>query len=121
MVILMRFQIFEVTSTTRVRDLVQDIFKKLSLTSGEGYSIFVKTYNKVCLNLNHVSSIFFQRALFPYSSTFLLCGCCSSQVLSLNEADYFFDSLRQITDWSEKMTRMKDGKHLRKSRCIDLI
>lgn len=35
-----------------------------------------------------------------------------SQVLSLNETDYFFDNLRQITDWSEKMTRINDSKHL---------
>ncbi|XP_056894405.1 unconventional myosin-VIIb [Takifugu flavidus] len=69
-------EIFEITSTTRVRDLSQNIVKKLRLASSEGYSIFVKTHNKV---------------------------------LSLNETDYFFDSLRQITDWSEKMTRIKDA------------
>ncbi|XP_029684521.1 unconventional myosin-VIIb [Takifugu rubripes] len=69
-------EIFEITSTTRVRDLSQNIVKKLRLASSEGYSIFVKTHNKV---------------------------------LSLNETDYFFDNLRQITDWSEKMTRIKDA------------
>ena len=31
------------------------------------------------------------------------------QVLSLNDVDYFFDSLRQITDWSKKAKRIKDG------------
>uniref|UniRef100_A0A4W4EFL6 Uncharacterized protein n=1 Tax=Electrophorus electricus TaxID=8005 RepID=A0A4W4EFL6_ELEEL len=30
-------------------------------------------------------------------------------VLSLNEVDYFFDSLRQITDWSQKIKMAKDG------------
>uniref|UniRef100_G3NI32 Myosin VIIBa n=1 Tax=Gasterosteus aculeatus aculeatus TaxID=481459 RepID=G3NI32_GASAC len=30
-------------------------------------------------------------------------------VLSLNDTDYFFDSLRQITDWSKKAKRIKDG------------
>lgn len=50
------FQVFEVTSTTRVRDLIQNIVKKLSLASAEGYSIFVKTHNKVCL---HSVSIYF--------------------------------------------------------------
>uniref|UniRef100_H3D8C8 Myosin VIIBa n=1 Tax=Tetraodon nigroviridis TaxID=99883 RepID=H3D8C8_TETNG len=68
-------EVFEVTSTTRVRDLIQSIVRKLSLASAEGYSVFIKTHNKV---------------------------------LSLNEPEYFFDNLRQITDWSEKMTRIKD-------------
>ncbi|TNM87728.1 hypothetical protein fugu_005949 [Takifugu bimaculatus] len=39
-------EIFEITSTTRVRDLSQNIVKKLRLASSEGYSIFVKTHNK---------------------------------------------------------------------------
>lgn len=28
----------------------------------------------------------------------------------MNDTDYFFDSLRQITDWSKKAKRIKDGK-----------
>lgn len=48
-ILFLSFQVFEVTSTTRVRDLIQNIVKKLSLASAEGYSIFVKTHNKVCL------------------------------------------------------------------------
>uniref|UniRef100_A0AAZ3PKH8 Uncharacterized protein n=1 Tax=Oncorhynchus tshawytscha TaxID=74940 RepID=A0AAZ3PKH8_ONCTS len=31
------------------------------------------------------------------------------QVLSLNDSDYFFDSLRQITDWSKKAKSVKEG------------
>ncbi|XP_029285210.1 unconventional myosin-VIIb [Cottoperca gobio] len=69
-------EIFEVTTNTRIRDLIQNITKKLSLASADGFSIFVKTQDKV---------------------------------LSLNDTDYFFDSLRQITDWSKKAKRIKDG------------
>ncbi|XP_059197185.1 unconventional myosin-VIIb [Centropristis striata] len=69
-------EIFEVATNTRIRDLIQSITKKLSLTSADGFSIFVKTHDKV---------------------------------LSLNDTDYFFDSLRQITDWSKKAKRIKEG------------
>uniref|UniRef100_A0A3Q3VZU9 Uncharacterized protein n=1 Tax=Mola mola TaxID=94237 RepID=A0A3Q3VZU9_MOLML len=69
-------EIFEVATNTRIKDLIQSIAKKLNLASAEGYSIFVKTHNKV---------------------------------LSLNDTDYFFDSLRQITDWSKNANRIKDG------------
>ncbi|XP_032429118.1 unconventional myosin-VIIb [Xiphophorus hellerii] len=69
-------EIFEVATSTRIRDLIQNISKKLKLASADGFSIFVKTHDKV---------------------------------LSLNDADYFFDSLRQITDWSKQAKRIKDG------------
>ncbi|KAJ8375175.1 hypothetical protein SKAU_G00057550 [Synaphobranchus kaupii] len=69
-------EIFEVGTSTRIRDLIQTIAKKLMLVSADGFSIFVKTPDKF---------------------------------LSLNETDYFFDSLRQITDWSKKSKRAKDG------------
>ncbi|XP_028300925.1 unconventional myosin-VIIa [Gouania willdenowi] len=69
-------EIFQVASSTRIRDLIQSITKKLNLTSADGFSIFVKTDDKV-----H----------------------------SLNDSDYFFDSLRQITDWSKKSKRIKDA------------
>eukprot|EP00064_Thunnus_orientalis_P003654 superscaffoldBa00000309_g3665 len=69
-------EVFEVATSTRIRDLIQNISNKLELTSADGFSIFVKTHDKV---------------------------------LSLNDTDYFFDSLRQITDWSKKATRVKDG------------
>ncbi|XP_070765301.1 unconventional myosin-VIIb [Enoplosus armatus] len=69
-------EIFEVTTSTRIRDLIQNITNKLTLASADGFSIFVKTHDKV---------------------------------LSLNDTDYFFDSLRQITDWSKKSKRIKDG------------
>lgn len=32
------------------------------------------------------------------------------QVISQNEADYFFDSLRQVTDWNRRNRPGKDGK-----------
>ncbi|KAG7456955.1 hypothetical protein MATL_G00241370 [Megalops atlanticus] len=69
-------EIFEVTTTTRIRDLCHNIANKLMLSSADGFSLFVKTPDKV---------------------------------LSLNDGDYFFDSLRQITDWSKKAKRVKDG------------
>uniref|UniRef100_A0A3B4VH14 Unconventional myosin-VIIa-like n=1 Tax=Seriola dumerili TaxID=41447 RepID=A0A3B4VH14_SERDU len=69
-------EIFEVSTSTRIRDLIQNISNKLGLASADGFNIFVKTHDKV---------------------------------LSLNDADYFFDSLRQITDWSKKSKRIKDG------------
>ncbi|MED6293061.1 hypothetical protein CHARACLAT_006957, partial [Characodon lateralis] len=68
--------IFEVATSTRIRDLIQNISKNLKLVSADGFSIFVKTHDKV---------------------------------LSLNDADYFFDSLRQITDWSKQAKRIKEG------------
>uniref|UniRef100_A0A671USC3 Myosin VIIB n=1 Tax=Sparus aurata TaxID=8175 RepID=A0A671USC3_SPAAU len=69
-------EIFEVMTSTRIKDLTLNIARKLGLTTADGFSIFVKTHDKV---------------------------------LSLNETDYFFDSLRQITDWSKKANRIKDG------------
>ncbi|KAI3369062.1 hypothetical protein L3Q82_026031 [Scortum barcoo] len=69
-------EIFEVATSTRIKDLIQNITNKLNLTSADGFSIFVKTHDKV---------------------------------LSLNDTDYFFDSLRQITDWSKKAKGLKDG------------
>ncbi|MED6235320.1 hypothetical protein ATANTOWER_023160 [Ataeniobius toweri] len=69
-------EIFEVATSTRIRDLIQNISKNLKLASADGFSIFVKTHDKV---------------------------------LSLNDADYFFDSLRQITDWSKQAKRIKEG------------
>ncbi|CAM4624535.1 unnamed protein product [Leuciscus chuanchicus] len=63
---------FEVATNTKIKDLVQSVSKKLMLSSAEGFSLFVKTPDKV---------------------------------LSLTETDYFFDSLRQITDWSKRAKR----------------
>uniref|UniRef100_A0A8C4S7H9 Myosin VIIB n=1 Tax=Erpetoichthys calabaricus TaxID=27687 RepID=A0A8C4S7H9_ERPCA len=70
-------EIFEVASSTRIRDLCQTIAMKLKLTSAEGFSLFLKTPDKV---------------------------------LSLNEGDFFFDSLRQITDWTKKLKKVKEGQ-----------
>ncbi|KAI4892023.1 hypothetical protein NFI96_034232 [Prochilodus magdalenae] len=69
-------EVFEVATNTKVRDLVRTIATKLGLSSEDGFSIFVKSPDKV---------------------------------LSLNEADYFFDSLRQITDWSKTTKMARDG------------
>lgn len=41
------FQIFEVTTTTRIKDLCRNISRDLRLSSSDGYSLFVKTANKV--------------------------------------------------------------------------
>uniref|UniRef100_A0A8C7UL55 Myosin VIIBb n=1 Tax=Oncorhynchus mykiss TaxID=8022 RepID=A0A8C7UL55_ONCMY len=40
-------KLFEVTSTSRIRDLVRNIAYKLILASADGYSLFMKTPNKV--------------------------------------------------------------------------
>lgn len=69
-------EIFEVNTNTKIKDLIQSITKKLQLASADGFSLFIKTHDKV---------------------------------LSLNETDYFFDSLRQITDWSKRAKRIKDA------------
>ncbi|XP_069006967.1 unconventional myosin-VIIa [Embiotoca jacksoni] len=69
-------EIFEVATNTKIKDLIQNISTKLSLSSADGFSLFIKTQDKV---------------------------------LSLNDTDYFFDSLRQITDWSKKAKRIQDG------------
>ncbi|XP_052455434.1 unconventional myosin-VIIa isoform X2 [Carassius gibelio] len=69
-------EIFEVATNTKIKDLVQTIANKLMLSSADGFSIFVKTPDKV---------------------------------LSLNETDYIFDSLRQITDWSRRAKRVNQG------------
>lgn len=42
-------QIFEVATNTKVKDLIQNIANKLKLSSAHGYSIFVKTQDKVNL------------------------------------------------------------------------
>nr|XP_034988804.1 unconventional myosin-VIIb isoform X1 [Zootoca vivipara] len=62
-------QAFEVGTNTKVRTLCQTIASQMELSSWEGFSLFVKTADKV---------------------------------ISQNEADYFFDSLRQVTDWTRK-------------------
>lgn len=41
-------QIVEVATNTKVRDLAQTISTKLGLLSEDGFSIFVKTPDKVC-------------------------------------------------------------------------
>ncbi|KAM9849184.1 unconventional myosin-VIIb [Aulostomus maculatus] len=72
-------EIFEVATSTRIRDLIRNIANQLNLASADGFSIFVKTHDKV---------------------------------LSLSDTDYFFDSLRQITDWSKKAKRIKEGEQI---------
>ncbi|XP_077573092.1 unconventional myosin-VIIb [Stigmatopora nigra] len=68
-------EIFEVATSTKIRDLIRNISGKLRLSTADGFSIFIKAHDKV---------------------------------LSLNDSDYFFDSLKQITDWSKKSKRIKD-------------
>lgn len=47
LVALLPVQIFEVATSTRIRDLIQNISKKLKLASADGFSLFVKTQDKV--------------------------------------------------------------------------
>ncbi|XP_066533908.1 unconventional myosin-VIIa [Hoplias malabaricus] len=69
-------EIYEVTTTTRIRDLCRSIANNLSLSSADGYSLFVKTTNKV---------------------------------VSMNEQQYFFDELKQLTEAPKKVKKSKDG------------
>ncbi|XP_061492399.1 unconventional myosin-VIIb isoform X2 [Rhineura floridana] len=68
-------QVFEVGTNTKVRTLCQTIACQMELSSWEGFSLFVKTADKV---------------------------------ISQNEADYFFDSLRQVTDLTRNNRLSRD-------------
>ncbi|XP_061098661.1 unconventional myosin-VIIb-like [Conger conger] len=72
-------EIFEVMTNTRIRDLCRIIAGRLMLSTSDGFSLFVKTPDKV---------------------------------VSMIDSDYFFDSLRQITDLSKKgrVKELKKGK-----------
>uniref|UniRef100_A0A674CKG4 Unconventional myosin-VIIa-like n=1 Tax=Salmo trutta TaxID=8032 RepID=A0A674CKG4_SALTR len=70
-------ELFEVTSTSRIRDLVRNIAYKLILASADGYSLFMKTPNKV---------------------------------VSLQDQNYFFDSLRETIDQPKKTKRAREVK-----------
>uniref|UniRef100_A0A8C8LR36 Myosin VIIBb n=1 Tax=Oncorhynchus tshawytscha TaxID=74940 RepID=A0A8C8LR36_ONCTS len=70
-------ELFEVTSTTRIRDLVRNIAYKLILASADGYGLFMKTPNKV---------------------------------MSLEDQNYFFDSLRQTTDQPKKTKKVREAR-----------
>uniref|UniRef100_A0A674CB98 Myosin VIIB n=1 Tax=Salmo trutta TaxID=8032 RepID=A0A674CB98_SALTR len=67
----------EVTSTTRIRDLVRNIAYKLILSSADGYGLSMKTANKV---------------------------------MSLEDQNYFFDSLRQTTDQPKKTKKVREAR-----------
>lgn len=98
-------------TNTRVRDLIKTIAKKLDLSSADGYSIFAKVSEKV-----HDSATFFCQVakhshVYVFQSS--LCVCVFFfKLLSLADTEYFFDSLRQIVDWSNKNKRIKEGKVL---------
>uniref|UniRef100_W5U6H9 Unconventional myosin-VIIa n=1 Tax=Ictalurus punctatus TaxID=7998 RepID=W5U6H9_ICTPU len=68
--------IYEVTTTTRIRDLCRNIANNLMLSSADGYSLFVKTTNKV---------------------------------VSMNEQQYFFDNLKELTDPPKKGKKAKEA------------
>uniref|UniRef100_A0A3Q3J003 Myosin VIIBb n=1 Tax=Monopterus albus TaxID=43700 RepID=A0A3Q3J003_MONAL len=68
--------IFEVTSTTTIKDLCCSIASQLKLSFADGYGLYLKTPNKV---------------------------------MSLDEQKYFFDSLRQTSDFPKKAKRVKEG------------
>ncbi|KAB5550675.1 hypothetical protein PHYPO_G00056580 [Pangasianodon hypophthalmus] len=69
-------EIYEVTTTTRIRDLCRIIASNLMLSSADGYSLFVKTSNKV---------------------------------VSMNEQQYFFDNLKELTDAPKKGKKAKEA------------
>ncbi|XP_060754217.1 unconventional myosin-VIIa [Neoarius graeffei] len=69
-------EIYEVTTTTRIRDLCRSIAHNLTLSSADGYSLFVKTTNKV---------------------------------VSMNEEEYFFDNLKDLTDTPKKGKKTKEA------------
>ncbi|XP_028987944.1 unconventional myosin-VIIa-like [Betta splendens] len=66
--------IFEVTSTTTIRDLCYSIASELRLTSADGYGLYLKTPTKVT---------------------------------SMEEEEYFFDSLRRNSDLPKKGKKSK--------------
>ncbi|KAL0966745.1 hypothetical protein UPYG_G00299630 [Umbra pygmaea] len=70
-------ELLEVTSTTRIRDLVRNIAYKLILASADGYGLSMKTTEKV---------------------------------ISLNDQDYFFDSLRETTNQPKKTKKVREAK-----------
>ncbi|KAM3603846.1 uncharacterized protein V6R79_002916 [Siganus canaliculatus] len=69
--------IFEVSSTTTIKELCQSIATELTLSSAEGYGLYLKI---------------------------------PKNMISLDEEQYFFDSLRQASDIPKKGRRGKEGK-----------
>uniref|UniRef100_H0XC39 Unconventional myosin-VIIb n=1 Tax=Otolemur garnettii TaxID=30611 RepID=H0XC39_OTOGA len=72
-------EMLEVCSNTRVRDVCDSITTRLQLASWEGCSLFIKIADK------------------------------QTQVISQKEGDFFFDSLRQVSDWMKKNKPQKEG------------
>lgn len=70
--------IFEVSSTTTIKDMCQNIASQLKLISADGYGLYLKTANK--------------------------------PIQSLDEQNYFFDSLRESSDQPKKVKKVRDGK-----------
>lgn len=61
-ILLVSLQIFEVATNTRIRDLILNITNKLNLASADGFSIFVKTDDKVDFTV--YTSLFCSRLFF---------------------------------------------------------
>jgi myosin-7 len=89
---------FEVDSSTRAKDFCQNISERLRLKSAEGFSLFVKISDKG----KKILRIFLGfKLFFAYCALFL--------VISVPEADFFFDFVRHLTDWIKKARTTKDG------------
>ena len=85
---------FEVDSSTRAKDFCQNIADRLRLKSAEGFSLFVKISDK--------GNLFYNLVSFFITSFFF-------KVISVPEADFFFDFVRHLTDWIKKARTTKDG------------
>ncbi|XP_049629050.1 unconventional myosin-VIIb [Suncus etruscus] len=69
-------EMLEIGSSTRVREVCENVASRLKLGSWDGCSLFIKIADKV---------------------------------ISQKEGDFFFDSLRTITDWVKKNKPQKEG------------
>ncbi|XP_072427812.1 unconventional myosin-VIIa-like [Chiloscyllium punctatum] len=67
---------FEILTSTKAKDLSENITKHLNLCSAEGLSLFIQVGDKV---------------------------------VSFPEGDFFFDHVRQVTDWYKKEKPVKSG------------
>lgn len=59
-------KLFEVATNTKIRDLIKTIAAKLGLISDDGFSIFIKTPDKVCaktFGINYLPSQNFKSCL----------------------------------------------------------
>lgn len=67
---LVPLQIFEVMTSTRIKDLTLNIARKLGLTTADGFSIFVKTHDKVGFTFLNLEHWIFDIFLYKFSAIF---------------------------------------------------